>query len=382
MKILHDKSSVKSSSTKWVGRGYAQEDVHSLRLQYVYTPEQREENRQICDASPDGTHRRIKQAAESKNAVMALIMAAIAREFLCYQYEAKDPVPYGSSRWDLFFWCNDFGNTLHSYGLSGRDYSYFTLSFNSAQTVEQRAAVCGRVLQFLEKQFGANPNLEVAVQHATWYDERKIAADAQKVQYLLDGRRYTYGSKEGKFILENGQLLFHPKYARKYSYRVSSSDILAICWDLDLIINIGTVPAKEAMPALNGQGPITFPYEKYGSIHPIQLKVSAYVDGNLAIVMLTWENGYAEPWASLTVDLDGERRKDCAFIDINGDADFPVWLIRHGLAIPTGATQRNGYCEYPEYRFRADRLRELDPEGYAEYLTLQEELHSEGRHSA
>lgn len=163
---------------------------------------------------------------------------------------------------------------------------------------------------------------------------------------------------------------------------MSSSDILAICWDLDLIINIGTVPAKEAMPALNGQGPITFPYEKYGSIHPIQLKVSAYVDGNLAIVMLTWENGYAEPWASLTVDLDGERRKDCAFIDINGDADFPVWLIRHGLAIPTGATQRNGYCEYPEYRFRADRLRELDPEGYAEYLTLQEELHSEGRHSA
>ena len=66
MKILHDKSSVKSSSTKWVGRGYAQEDVHSLRLQYVYTPEQREENRQICDASPDGTHRRIKQAAVQK----------------------------------------------------------------------------------------------------------------------------------------------------------------------------------------------------------------------------------------------------------------------------------------------------------------------------
>lgn len=124
------------------------------------------------------------------------------------------------------------------------------------------------------------------------------------------------------------------------------------------------------------QGPLTFPYEKYGSVHPIQLKVSAYMDGNLAIAMHTWENGYAEPWASLTVNLDGERGKDCAFIDTNGDADFPVWLIRHGLAIPTGATQRSGYCEYPEYRFRADRLRELDPEGYAEYLSLQEERRS------
>ena len=147
MNILHDKSSVKSSSAKWIDRGYAREDVHSLRLQYVYTPEQREANRQICDDGPDEAHRRIKQAAESKNAVMASVMAAIAREFICYQYEAEDPAPYGSSRWELFFWCNDFSNTLHGYGLSGRDYSYFTLSFNSAQTVEQRVAVCGRVLQ-------------------------------------------------------------------------------------------------------------------------------------------------------------------------------------------------------------------------------------------
>ena len=30
--------------------------------------------------------------------------------------------------------------------------------------------------------------------------------------------------------------------------------------------------------------PHHLPYEKYGSIHPIQLKVSAYVDGNLALV--------------------------------------------------------------------------------------------------
>ena len=112
MNILHDKSSVKSSSAKWIDRGYAREDVHSLRLQYVYTPEQREANRQICDAGPDEAHRRIKQAAESKNAVMASVMAAIAREFICYQYEAEDPAPYGSSRWELFFWCNDWAGLL------------------------------------------------------------------------------------------------------------------------------------------------------------------------------------------------------------------------------------------------------------------------------
>lgn len=66
MNILHDKSSVKSSSAKWIDRGYAREDVHSLRLQYVYTPEQREANRQICDDGPDEAHRRIKRQLSQK----------------------------------------------------------------------------------------------------------------------------------------------------------------------------------------------------------------------------------------------------------------------------------------------------------------------------
>ena len=47
------------------------------------------------------------------------------------------------------------------------------------------------------------------MQYTTWYDKGKIKADAKKMQHLLDGRQYTYASKEGKFIVENGQLLFH-----------------------------------------------------------------------------------------------------------------------------------------------------------------------------
>ena len=103
----------------------------------------------------------------------------------------------------------------------------------------------------------------------------------------------------------------------------------------------------------------------------MQLQITSYLDGNLAIQMVTWAEGYPEPWASLTVNLDGVRGRDCAFIDTNGDPDFPVWLIRNGLAIPTGITQRSGFCEYPEYRFRADRLREFDPDGYEEYIITQ-----------
>ncbi|WP_148509878.1 DUF4313 domain-containing protein [Hungatella hathewayi] len=118
---------------------------------------------------------------------------------------------------------------------------------------------------------------------------------------------------------------------------------------------------------------MTFPYEKYGRIHPIQLQVVAYLDGNLAIEMITWEDGCPEPWNTLTVNLSGQRQKNCAFIDTNNNGeDILSWIIRHGLAVPTGNMARSGFCTYPEYRFREDRLRDIDPEGYESYLKMQQ----------
>ena len=95
----------------------------------------------------------------------------------------------------------------------------------------------------------------------------------------------------------------------------------------------------------------------------------------LAIVLdeVDQNENVTEQYAVLTVSFgDFLALKNCAFIDTNGDPDFPVWLIRNGLAIPTGVLQRSGFCEYPEYRFRADRLQELDPDGYASYLASQQ----------
>ena len=45
----------------------------------------------------------------------------------------------------------------------------------------------------------------------------------------------------------------------------------------------------------------TFPLEKYGTTRPIQLQVASYMNGNLAIEMITWEDGCPEPWNTLTV---------------------------------------------------------------------------------
>ena len=221
-------------------------DVHSVRFQFVYTEERKKANRRAHTAADEG--QALVMAAEVRNSIMEPVMDAIAQNFVCYQYEDTEPAPFGSCQWDLFFWCNDFSNTLNGYGLSGRDYSYFTLSFNEKHTVEKRAEVCWRLLQFLEHSCRKNRNLDVAVQHSIWYDHEKIEKDADRMKCLLAGCSCTYGSKDGKFLFDDGIFCFRPKYAKRQLYRVSDSEVLALCWKLGL-----TDDAADGSPLATGR---------------------------------------------------------------------------------------------------------------------------------
>ena len=262
---------------------------------------------------------------------------------------------YGSDRWDLYFWCNPFNGAADT---SERDFSYFTLTFNERQTLEKRRKICQQVLELLCSRFQEHPHLHVAVQYSIWFDHPKIHDAVERAKPRLHGLRCIQEQKEGKLLLQDGALLFKPKYAKKYARTMSQSQILSLSWELGV---------EDEEPDTDA-APVTLPYKKFGATHPIQLQVTSYLNGNLAIQMVTWESGDPEPWATLTVNLPGQRQKDHAFIDTNADSEFPTWLIRHGLAIPTGRTMQSGFCTYPEYRFRANRLQELDPEGYAGYL--------------
>lgn len=297
----------------------------------------------------------IRQASFESSAAMKPVMEAIAQDFVCYQYDENIPVSYGSDRWDLYFWCNPFNGAADA---SERDFSYFTLTFNERQTLEKRRKVCQQVLELLCSRFQEHPHLHVAVQYSIWFDHPKIHDAVERAKPRLHGLRCIQDQKEGKLLLQDGALLFKPKYAKKYTRTLSQSQILSLSWELGV---------EDGEPDTNA-APVTLPYKKFGATHPIQLQVTSYLNGNLAIQMVTWESGDPEPWAALTVNLSGQRQKGHAFIDTNADSEFPTWLIRHGLAIPTGRTMQSGFCTYPEYRFRANRLQELDPEGYAGYL--------------
>lgn len=96
-----------------------------------------------------------------------------------------------------------------------------------------------------------------------------------------------------------------------------------------------------------------------------------YMNGNLALEMITWEDGCPEPWNTLTVNLTWQCEKDCAFIDTNNNGkEILIWLKKHELAASNRQELKSGFCTYPEYRFQEALLREIDPDGYEAYLQV------------
>ena len=115
--------------------------------------------------------------------------------------------------------------------------------------------------------------------------------------------------------------------------------------------------------------PVMLEYEAFGRKYPIQLKVTSYLNnGNLAIQMYDWIEGYPEPWAMLTVNLWDVCEKDCAYVDTNNNGKKILdWIKKNNLGRVTGRERCSGYCKYPEVHFNEERLRELDQDGYEKY---------------
>lgn len=96
----------------------------------------------------------------------------------------------------------------------------------------------------------------------------------------------------------------------------------------------------------------------WGCNHPITFELNHYCENNnLHVGMFTWEEGWPEPWSTLTVNLSVKCRDNCAFIDVNNNGDDIIeWLISNNLGKLTGRTQLSGWCVYPEFEFNMEEL--------------------------
>ena len=106
-------------------------------------------------------------------------------------------------------------------------------------------------------------------------------------------------------------------------------------------------------------------YHKWGKDHQITFEIHKYADNdNLAILMISWDEGYPEHWSTLTVNLDEKCKPTCAFIDTNNNGeDIVKWLVDNKLGHPTGKLGFSGFCVYPEFEFDMDELKKYMESG-------------------
>ena len=113
MRVWHDRSYLGVSDSEFVSRGYAEDDLFSVNINFEYTEEQRAENAKTAKTmTPEQWSAHCSAAAQRKSAYIFPVMEAIARNFVCYQYKKDYGPKYDSPDWELFFWCGNFSDEL------------------------------------------------------------------------------------------------------------------------------------------------------------------------------------------------------------------------------------------------------------------------------
>lgn len=188
MRIEYDYSFVSIPSQKLLTHGYGVESLRSVSIRFSYTKKQKKQNEAFANmvgVESEAWKTYVLRAAKMRSAHMKVILDTITEEFVCYQYNDRNELQYMSSRWDLFLWCGTFDERRPD-GLSGRDYSIFSLTFNDAHSLEEKQEIYDRLVQLLNKEFLSDPNLSVVVQYTAFRDSEKMSRDAEWVAPLLD----------------------------------------------------------------------------------------------------------------------------------------------------------------------------------------------------
>lgn len=107
---------------------------------------------------------------------------------------------------------------------------------------------------------------------------------------------------------------------------------------------------------------------EYSGDNEVELNIQTYQNnGRIFIGLISNEEGYPQPFADLTVNIDAPAPNYCGYLDTNNFSNVERFVCENDLGEFTGLMGRSGFCEYPLYLFNVDRLRELCPEQMAAY---------------
>ncbi len=109
-------------------------------------------------------------------------------------------------------------------------------------------------------------------------------------------------------------------------------------------------------------------HSEYTGENEVELDIQMYANnGRIFIGLISNEDGYPEPFANVTVNIDAPAPHYCGYLDTSNLSNVEEFVTKNGLGEFTGFMGRSGYCEYPLYLFDAEKLRSLCPAQMAVY---------------
>lgn len=109
-------------------------------------------------------------------------------------------------------------------------------------------------------------------------------------------------------------------------------------------------------------------YNAYGNVYKITFELERYLDnGTLAIQMINWSEGYEEPFALLTVNLDASDMlpDNAQFVDVNNLDNIVNWIVDNNIGDTMDYTVDSGFVSYPAISFNMDVLKKYCTGGSA-----------------
>ena len=105
-------------------------------------------------------------------------------------------------------------------------------------------------------------------------------------------------------------------------------------------------------------------YNSNGETQHIFFRIDRYaINDNLAIQMFCKDaDGFIEPFASLTVNLDIILPPNQAYLDTNNlGIEIGMWVENNKLGEYLGEVRQSGYCFYPLFEFDLEKVQEHGP---------------------
>ena len=223
MRFKNDYSYITEKANKMMEIGFADLDLHSIRIDTFISDEQKEKNSKLAETLSNeewAIHCDKFEKAQSKK--VEKILDILTKHFIIYQYKDTN-IQYGSYEWDLF--CN-FGNTRNA-----------RLSFNEkGKTLEQRYKDLNKIKEILKDY--EDTNIIISIQYTQSFHTEELKKKAMESYTLLKDTFINYNGMVGKIkpVQEYNDSYygttcifgFFKKGSRKKFYKLSNMDIVTI----------------------------------------------------------------------------------------------------------------------------------------------------------